>query len=432
MSDGPRSGKRDDSKMSYMGAPQGSTAGTEHHTGEGDLSSASGEQKTPMLDLMLLLTREKRRIVLMTLGGMLLGGLLAFLMNPTYTAIATILPPTAPQSSLNSLMGQLGSLSALSGGGSLLKNPADLYVGILQSRTIADQVIDQFHLESLWHFKRRDDTRKALAKQVQFEVGKAGLIEITVKDKAPKQASDLANFYVDALYRMNSSLAITEAGQRRLFYDQQLADEKAALVKAEEDLKSTQLKTGLISLTGQADLAIRNVAQTRAQIASREVELQSLRAYESDENPDVIRLQQELGTLRSQLAALESNQKQLAPGDTQIATDQMPAGSLEYIRKLREVKYHDTLLELLSRQYEAARIDEAKSAPIIQVVDRAVPPDRKSGPPRLLILLGSGLLGFCVACAWSFSRSAIQQARQKPEVEFKLAQIRTLLSWRRF
>ena len=387
-----------------------------------------------MLNLLLILSRDKKRVLWGTLLGLLLGTCLAFALRPTFTATATILPPQAPQSSLSSLMGQLGSLSALSGGGgagSLLKNPADLYVGILQSRTIADQIIEEFHLRTEWHMERQDDVRKKLSTRVQFEAAKDGMIVITAKDKDPQQASALANSFVEALNGINSRLAISEASQRRLFFDQQLAEEKSALATAEEDLKNTQQKTGLLSIGGQAEQAIRSVAQTRAEIASKEVTLQSMRTYGTDSNPEIIQIQQQINTLRGQLTELENNQSKLAPGDTQIAANQVPGGSLEYARKFREVKYHDTLLDLLSRQYEAARIDEAKSAPIIQVVDRAVPPDKKSGPPRLLIMLGMAITGFMAASGWLFWKHFIEQVQQKPDLAPALSEIQGNLRWRR-
>jgi uncharacterized protein involved in exopolysaccharide biosynthesis len=300
----------------------------------------------------------------------------------------------------------------------------------LQSRTIADRIIEEFHLRTEWHMQHQNDARKALSAKVQFEAAKDGMIVITVKDKDPQQASKLANSYVQALNDVNSKLAISEASQRRLFFDRQLSEEKSALAAAEEDLKNTQQKTGLLNIGGQAEQVIRSIAETRAEIASKEVTLQSMRMYGTDSNPEVIQVQQQLNTLRNQLTELQNNQSKLAPGDTQIPANQVPSGSLEYIRSLREVKYHDTLLELLSRQYEAARIDEAKSAPIIQVIDQAVPPDTKSGPPRLLIMLGMSVVGFCLACGWVFLDSVVDRAQQIPETARKLEQLRNHLLWR--
>jgi tyrosine-protein kinase Etk/Wzc len=389
-------------------------------------------ENTDFLKLQLFLTLLNKRffIAIVTLLSLLVGAAIAFSLKLTFTATASILPPQAPQSSAAALLGQLGSIAGLGGAGGLLKNPADLYVAMLQSRTISDRIINQFHLQSLWKQNRLEETRTSLKNFAQFEAAKDGLITITVKDHSPKLASDVANAYVDELYRMNSTLAITEAAQRRVFFDEQVKEEKIALAKSENDLKATQEKTGLIELSGQSAMAIRTIADTRAELRSREVELQAMRSYATDQNPNLIRQQTEIEALRQQLSVLENDQKNLLPGDIQVPAGRVPRESLEYIRKLREVKYHDSLFTLLSKQYEAARIDEAKSAPIIQVIDRAVPPDKKSGPPRMLITLGFGVLGFCIACLWAFLSQALVRMRQNPESAAILDQVNAILHLR--
>jgi tyrosine-protein kinase Etk/Wzc len=394
-----------------------------------DQDRNSGNEDFPRMRMLLILLQDRLRIAIITFVSLLIGAAIAFSLKVTFTATATILPPQAPQSTAAALMGQLGSLAGLgaSGAGSLLKNPADIYVAMLQSRTIGDHIINQFHLDSLWKGKKLEDTRQALKKHAQFEAGKDGLIVITVKDPNPKLASDMANAFVDELYRMNSTLAITEAGQRRVFFDQQLQEEKNALAAAENDLRATQEKTGLIELTGQSSMAIRTIAETEAELRSREVELQAMRTYATDQNPDLSRLQTQIEALRRQLSALENDQKSIIPGDAQMPAGRVPREGLEYIRKLREVKYHQALFDLLSKQFEAARIDQAKSAPIIQVIDQAVPPDRKSGPPRMLITLGFGVLGFCLACFWTFWSQALARMRQDHTSAGILDQMSTIL-----
>jgi tyrosine-protein kinase Etk/Wzc len=394
---------------------------------ESNRSQDLSESSTQGLDLLLVLVRARRQIIATAFCFLAIGTMIAFLLKPTFTAKATILPPQAPQSAAAALMGQLGSLGSLGGAGGFLKTPADTYVGMLQSRTIADQVIDKFHLQSLWKLSKLEDARKALKSHVQVESAKDGLIVITADDPDPKLASDLANAFVDELYHMNASLAVTEAGQRRLFFDQQLLDERNALTHAENDLKAIQEKTGIITLAGQSEMAIRSIAEMRAEITSREVELQAIRAYGTDENPDVFRVQREIDALRKELANRENAQQSMAMGDTEIPAGRVPAKGLEYARKLREVKYHETLFELLSRQYAAARIDEAKSAPVIQVIDRAVPPDRKSGPPRMLLMIGFGIFGFCIGCLWAFFRQTLERMRLIPESATKLDQLRSML-----
>jgi tyrosine-protein kinase Etk/Wzc len=391
-------------------------------------SSQDQDEGIDLLDLLVLLARDRHLIAVVALVAFLLGGSVSFLvLRPTFTALATILPPQQQQSSVSTMMGQLGSLAGLGGGGGLLKNPADLYVGMIMSRTVADRMIDKFHLQSLYKQKTMDETRKALKAHLKVEAGKDGLIDISVKDTDPHRASDLANGMIEELYQLTSGLAITEAAQRRIFFDQQVDEEKAALATAEDDLRKTQEKTGLIQLGGQAEEIIRDVANLRAQIVSREVQLQGMRTFATEQNPDVTRLQEEISALRQQLKTMEAKQSLMQPGDIQIPTGQVPEAGLEYARKLREVTYHTTLLTLLSKEFEGARIDEAKSAPIIQVVDRAVPPDRKSGPPRALLTLASGFLGLVIGCIWAFGRHTLWRVRQIPENAQKLDELSATL-----
>jgi tyrosine-protein kinase Etk/Wzc len=382
-----------------------------------------------MLDILLVLARKWRMIAVVTVVALFVGVILSLLLKPNFTATALILPPQQQQSSASALMGQLGSLAALGGGASALglKSPADMYVGILQSRTIADAIISQFHLQAIYKRKKMEDTRKELKSHTEFEAAKDGLIHISVTDHDPNRASDIANAYVSELYGMNSNLAITEAAQRRVFFDQQLDGERKALAAAEEDLRATQQRTGLIQLSGQAQVIIQTIAQLRAEIASREVELQAMRTFATDQNPDMTRLAQEIETMRGQLAKLENDQqRQAQPGNIAVPAGRVPEDSLEYARKYREVRYHETLFDLLSRQYEAAKIDEAKSAPIIQVVDHAIPPDKKSGPHGTLISIGLGILGFVLASFWALLEHGFLGMQQAPRYSSKLLALRSL------
>ncbi len=390
-----------------------------------------GADRIGLLDVALVLARRWRRIAFVTLGALILGALISLILKPTFTAKAVILPPQQQQSSASAMMGQLGALLGSGGGSMGLKNPADMYVGFLESRTIADKIIAKFGLMSLYKTKKMQDTRTALAQHAQFELGKDGLIHISVADRSAQRASDIANAYIDELYAMNSTLAISEAAQRRLFYDQELKAEKAALEVAESDLASTEERTGIIQLSGQAESIIRSIAELRAQISSREVQLEAMRTFATEQNPDVTMLQQEIAGLRQQLAKLQDDQQHLAPGDTQVPAGKVPAEALEYVRKLREVKYHETLFDLLSRQYEAARIDEAKSAPIIQVVDRAVPPDKKSGPHGSIITPIFGIIGFLLACLVTFLEQAWKRLSEASESAAKVRELQEAIRWRK-
>jgi tyrosine-protein kinase Etk/Wzc len=398
-------------------------------------ASTLEETKTvDFFDILLVLARDSRQIALIAFIAALIGLVVGFFLKPTYTAKAIILPPQQEQSSASQLLGSLGALASIGGGGgagggagSLLKSPADMYIGILQSQTIADQLIKQFDLKSVYRTRTMIDSRAALKKHTEFESQKDGLIHITVEDHNAKRASDLANGYIDALYRMNSTLALTEASQRRLFFGQQVEDEKEALNKAEDDLAATQVKTGLIQPAGQAELIIRTIAQVQAEISYDQVALEGLLTSSTEQNPEVQRLRQEITALQGQLSKLQSDQKKLQPGDVEIPAGLVPQEALEYERKFRDAKYHEALFELLSKQYEAARIDEAKSAPVIQVVDRATPPDKKSGPHRLLVALGAGFAGALLASLWFLAANAWRSMKESPEYSVKFAQLQSSL-----
>jgi len=357
-------------------------------------------------DLLCLLLRGKRMIAIFCLAGALVSTAVAFLLPVMFTASAMIMPPQQQQSSLTALAGQLAPLAALSSKDLGLKNPADLYVGLLSSRSIADTVIDRFALQKLYDLQTRVDTRKKLSRRTHIEAGKDTLIQISVEDPDPRRAAEMANVYVDALYAQNSRLAITEAAQRRLFFEQQLNSEREALAGAEAALKSSQERTGVFHIPAQLEASVRSIAELHAEIGALEAGLQSLKAGATAQNPEVIRQETELQEFRTQLARLESTSPRQAglSGDVFIPTARMPEVGLEYVRKYREVQYHETLFESLAKEYEAARIDEAKNATVIQVVDTAVAPDKRSGPLRgLIVSLGAALSGL-IACAIVFHR----------------------------
>ena len=396
---------------------------------EQEYDRVSAEQKGfDLFDFLLVISESRRTIAICMLVFVVLGGVFCIFARPTFSSTSLILPPQQGQS-LASMMGQLNALMSLTGGGiggsSSLKTPIDMYIGMLESRTIADHLISRFHLQDLYGTRKMEDTRTQLKSNTRFLAGKDGLIHIIVEDHDPNRASEMANAYVDELYSLNSHLATTEAAQRRVFFDQELADEKGALAIAENDLKQTAEKTGIIHLGGQAESIIRSLAVLRAEIASRQVQINSMRMFATDQNPVAMRAQEEINSLREQLAKLENDPRN--PELTSpigIPAGRLPAVSLEYARKLREVKYHETLFELLAKQYEAARIDEGKAAPLIQVVDRAVPPDRKSGPHRLWIMLGCGFIGFCLGYLLSVINRALRRAAQIPEYAIKLSLLR--------
>jgi tyrosine-protein kinase Etk/Wzc len=351
-------------------------------------------RKLDLLDVLLIFARRKWLILGWTGAGLVIA-IIAILRAPTlYKSQATIMPPQQEQSSA-ALLSQLGALTAFSSVGSNLglKNPADLYVAILQTNLVADNMVDRYHLMDVYKIPDRDGASGMLRKRSKFIAGKDGLMQIIVEDKDPKRAAVLVNGYADELFQQNNRLAIGSASQRRLFFEQQLAQEKDRLADAEVALKQTQQSTGVLQLSGQAQNIIGQEANIQANITSREVQLGALLSSSTEQNPEVVRLRTELAGLRDQLQQLQKGTN----GDM-LSQREFPAAGLEYIRKERDLQYHQTLYDLLARQLEAARIDEAKASPTVQMVDPPQVPKVRSWPKPLVFILVGLVVGTMLGC----------------------------------
>lgn len=403
---------------------------TKCETSTGTDVAVQPDDEISLLDLLIVLVRRRWFLLKVTSVFALLGLVLAFVLPTRYTATTAILPPQQGSSSGAALMSQLGSVASLAGmgGGGIsgLKNPNDMQVALLQSRTVEDAMIDRFHLMDLYHEKYRSETRKTLEKRVEIENGaKDGLIRISVTDRDPHRAEQMANGYVQEFKRLTGGLAVTEASQRRLFFEQQLAGAKDQLATAEEALKQTEQQTGVVQLDTQARAVISSVTQLRAQIAAKEVQIGAIRSYATDNNPELQVAQRELEGLQAQEQKLGAS-----PGGENmlpIPKGSMQQAGLEYVRKLRDVKYYETIFDLLARQYEVAKVDEARQGAVIQVVDRAVVPDRRSSPKRALIVAGAIVLGLLFGMAWLFSEKAWSRLKRNPAERSRLDALKAAL-----
>jgi len=373
-----------------------------------------GQDKPDVIEILLVLAREKKPILLVTVAVAVLATLVVFLLPKMYTATTTILPPQQKQSSLNSMLGQIGALAGLGASDLGLKNPADLFVAMLTSRTIEDSLINRFDLRKVYGVKRYQDARKKLESHSEVVATKEGLISVSVTDQEPRRAADIANAYVDELRNLNQNLAITEAAQRRLFYEQQLKAERDELSGAELALKQVQEKSGLLQPDAQGRTIITSIAELRAQVANHEVQLQTMRSYATPNNPDLKRAETELAGLRGELAKLEHSAAAAGNGNIGIPAGQFPQAELEYLHRARELKYHEALYDFLGKQLEAARIDEGQNAILVQVVDRAVEPEKKSGPKRMLLVLVSTFTAFVLVCLGVLLREALRRKQQDP------------------
>ena len=385
------------------------------------------ERGLDLFDIALVFARRKWLLIGFTIVGALAFFIYALTEPKLYEADTVIMPPQEQQSS-SALMGQLSLLGSLSGG---MNRPSDLYIGLLGSRSVKEQIARDFKLDQVYKVGRIDIAGAILGGRTKLASGKDGLIDIKVRDKDAKRSAALADDYASSLYALNNKLAISQAAQRRLFFDKQLEQEKDRLADAEVALKQEEEKTGVIQLQGQTSVIISQIAQLRANITSKQVQLFSLRTSATDENPEVVRARSELAGLEQQLRAMEGRAGVKATDDLGLSTKQVPGVGLEYIRKEREVQYHQTLFELLARQLEAARIDEAKAAPIVQLLDPAEVPYFTTYPKtKLLIVLGA-VIGFIVGVICCMVLYIYEFIQDDPRLHGKLWAVRTaLIGWK--
>lgn len=389
--------------------------------------SAQQDEEVSLLDLLIVLAERKWIILQITAAIAILAAIASLILPARYTATVTLLPPQQNSTMGGMLASQLGGMAALAGASLGVKSPNDMFVAMFRSRTVEDAMVQHFGLMKQYHARFLSDARKAFEGQVTVDGNtKDGLIHISVDDGNPSHAAELANGYVDQFRSLSQHLAITEASQRRLFFEQQLEQAKNNLADAEEALKKTELSTGVIQPESQASALIGAAVTLRAQIEAKEVQIEGMQTYATGENPEVVQAQRELESMRAQLARLGSSESALSD-ELLVPKGRVPEASLEYIRKLRDVKYYETIFDILARQFEVAKLDEAKEGALIQVVDPAIVPDRRSFPKRALIVVGATALGFFFAICFVLVQASFMRLKADPVHALKLATLRRML-----
>ena len=384
-----------------------------------------------LLKLVVIVARTRWRLARIVPATMLVTAGLVMLIPVAYTGTAVILAPQ-PSSSASALLNQIGSLASLapelmqgSGG----KTSEETYLGILSSRTISDEMIRRFDLQRLYRTRHMVDTRKALAMHTRVEATKGYLIRISVEDHSATRAADMANGYVDILYAINERLALTQSSQRRLFLEQQVTAERDVLSKAELAFKRVQEL-----LRDPADGASRahtaDDGATTHRTGKPGAAVATLRSVATEQNEKVSEMESGLAALRAQLSKAEKGASDTQTSDYFLAAGKVPAAGLEYIRTTRDLRYHEALFEALSKQYEMARLEEAKAPALLQVIDCAVPLDKKTWPPRTLLVLISGLVSALVVLGWAFAQDAWRRARLVPANAEQLAILHSVLARR--
>ena len=305
------------------------------------------EDEINLLDLLIVLAKHKKRIIGATFVAALLAVGYALSLPNIYTGSTKILPPQQSQSSASAMLSQLGGLAGMAGSSLGIKNPNDLYVAMLKSRSLMEKIAKRFDLQKVYKQETLTGTMNALEGSTVISSGKDGVITVEVSDKDPQLAANIANAFIEELNKLLQTYSLTDASQKRTFFEQQLMQAKNKLTDAE------------------------------------------------------------------------------------LKLDKTPNTSLQYLDALRNLKYQEALWEILARQFEMAKLDEAKDFPLIQVLDKATPPEKKSKPKRSMIVLLATLVAFFLAVIWAFIKEALARSNDDPEQAVRLSELRELLRWNR-
>lgn len=396
------------------------TSMTEQTTAQATLPE---DDEISLIDLAIALGEEKATILKVTGLFTAVAVVASLLMTPIFTAKTVMLPPQQQQSGAASALASLGGLAGLAGAAAGIKSPDEMYVAFLQSEGLQNNIIEKLGLKDRYEVKTLFDTRKALKNTLKITADKkSSLITIEADDKDPEFAAKLANAHVEELRILLGRLAVTDAQQRRMFYEQQIKKVQAELVEAEQSFRQAKIQSGMQVTAVLAESGVRASAELRGQIAAREVQMGAMSRFATAQNPDVQRLGSELSALRVQLAKLEQGS-----GVAEAATPLQQ----QAVKSYRDVKVQEAMLEVLIKQYELARVDEAKEGPLLQQLDVATAPERKARPKRAIIVLAAAFGGLFIGVLLAFVRRALRKVAESDQGSSQMALLQKAWSFKR-
>lgn len=386
-----------------------------------------------LLDLALVLAAGRKTIFKTTAwfaGGSIV---LSLLMSNVYTGKTSLIPPSNNQLSAQSAVAaQVGALLGGGGGGlaAALKNPADLWVALLKSDSVEAFVIRENNLMEVFNAKNMAIAIKTLEGASKINADKAGLITVEVDNKDPELAAKIANSYVSGLTELNKRLVFSQAGQKRLFFEQQLQLARDGLANAEHTVAEQLQNQGVVPddirkrLKTIPRAADETAAQLRGQIAAKELQISAMKSYATDQNLSLIQAQQELAALQDKLSNLQGLDAAQPPNSEAVTPGSPQQAQLIIQKAIQDIRYYDSYIQILMDQYEQARLDESKEPMVLQVVDVATTPEIKSKPKRALIVIISTMAGFFLSILWVFLRNALNKAEADPETAQKIKQLK--------
>ena len=385
------------------------------------------DESISLLDLLIVPLKRKKTILIVTLATVAITAIISLIMPEIYVAKTRILRPQRQSSAVVSkLLSQFGSAAGTAAGLFGLNSPNALYIALLTSRPVMEAVVERFDLVKLYGAETVVDASKQLSGNVKVRSSSwSGIISISVYDRDPQLAADIANSLVKELKNMTRRLAITEASQRRVFFGERLKETRESLIKAEKDMADFKAKTGVLALDAQAKAVISAISGMRAKIAEKEVQRKVMRTYSTPNNPELQKLEARLRGLKAELRKLESGKGK--GYDYLMSTGGMPEVSIEYIRKLRALNFTEELYNLFLKQYEAARLDEGRDAVMIQVLEKAIPPEKRIKPKRRRMVMLAALAGFLFSVMLCFLLEHMERVSGDPAYRVRVERLKRYL-----
>ncbi|MGD1081705.1 MAG: lipopolysaccharide biosynthesis protein [Candidatus Sulfotelmatobacter sp.] len=343
---------------------------------------------------------------------------MAFLIPPRFTSTTRLMPPDQAGQGMASMLASIGKavgdIGGIGGEGLGLKTTGDMFIGVLRSRTVADEVINKFDLRKEYGVRRYEDARKALAAVTDVSSDRrSGIITLTVSDRNPERAAAIGREYVESLNRIVITLNTSSAHKERVFLEERLGQVKQDLEQAEKDFSQFASKNTAIDVKEQGRAMIGAAAELEGQLIAAETELEGLRQIYTPGNVRVRSVQARIDEYRRQLQKMGGKASDGAEAEplqngnpTEQSQDpypsirQLPILGVTWSDLYRRTRVEETVFETLTRQYELAKVEEAREIPSVKVLDAPDVPEKKSFPPRLiLMILGTGLV-FVLSCVW--------------------------------
>jgi uncharacterized protein involved in exopolysaccharide biosynthesis len=389
----------------------------------GDIPSADSAQQLELeqraarertVAHLRLLWQNRRFLARVAGAGLLFSVVVALLIPSRYQSVARLMPPDNQSGSglamaAAALSGQASGLAGMAGDLLGLKSNSDLFVGVLTSRTVADQLIRKFNLQKVYGARRMEDARKALATHTATSVDrKSQIITITVTDNNPQRAEAMAQAYLEELNCLVAEVSTSAARRERVFLEGRLKAVNQDLETAEKDFSQFASKNTAIDIKEQGKAMVDAAATLQGEFIAARSELEGLRQIYTDNNVRVRAAQARMAELESQLEKLggkgESNSLENATLRDPLypSIRKLPLLGVTYADLYRRTKVEETVFETLTQEYELAKVQEAKEIPTVKELDPPNLPDKKSFPPRTLIVLLGTMLAFSFGVTWVF------------------------------